>query len=295
MSSISFRCLMPLAAAALAAGCATVPGEPDPRDPFESVNRSVYKMNMAVDEHVFEPVATAYRDIVPPPVRSCVHNMFANMRDIWSAANSFLQARMPEGINTTGRVLMNSTLGVFGCFDRASEVGVARVQNDFGTTLGVWGFGQGPYLVLPFLGPSTVRDGVGMIADFQGNVIGYHDNVRLRNTLRGISLVDQRAQLIGAVDMVNKLALDPYSFVRDAYLQRREQRVRGFYADPDLPDYSLPDYDDPEAPDYDDPALPDYDDPEAPDYDDPAEAASSADSQASARSADEVPLPMLAR
>ncbi len=254
MKSLSIRCLMPLSAAVLVAGCATVPGEPDPRDPFEPLNRSIYQVNSVVDEQVLVRVATAYRDVVPPPVRSCVHNMFANLRDLWSAANSFLQARMPEGINSTGRVLMNSTLGAFGCFDPASEVGVARVKNDFGITLGVWGLDAGPYLVLPLLGPSSVRDGVGMIADFQGNVMGYHDNVRLRNTLRGISLVDERAQLIGAVEMVNRLALDPYSFVRDAYLQRREQRVRGSAAALDLPDYSLPEYDDPAVPDYDDPA-----------------------------------------
>lgn len=259
MKTPALRSLAPLTAALVLAGCATVPGEPNPQDPLESMNRAVYTFNSEVDQHLFVPIASAYRDIVPPPVRSCVRNFFGNLRDIWSAANSFLQLRVPDGINTVGRVLMNTTVGGLGCFDPATQVGVARIDNDFGVTLGVWGVGSGPYLVLPFLGPSTARDGVGMIADFYGNVIAYSDNVRLKNTLRGIGLVDQRASLIRAVDFVNEVALDPYSFVRDAYLQRRQQMILGPGLEYDLPDYSLPDYDDPEAPG----GLPNYEDPEA--------------------------------
>lgn len=241
----ALRSLVPLSAALVMAGCATVPGDPDPRDPFEGLNRTIYEVNTQVDRHVLIHVATAYRDVVPPPVRSCVHNFFGNLRDLWSAANSFLQLRVPDGINGVGRVLMNTTVGGLGCFDPASQVGVARNSNDFGITLGVWGLGSGPYLVLPLLGPSSVRDGTGMVADFYGNVLSYSDSVRFKNTMRGISLVDQRASLIEAVEMVNDLALDPYSFVRDAYLQRRQQKVMGADGDPTLPDYSLPD-DDPE-------------------------------------------------
>ncbi|MGE4341063.1 MAG: VacJ family lipoprotein [Pigmentiphaga sp.] len=247
MKLISTRSLLPLVVALLAAGCATVPGEPDPRDPLEPMNRTIYRVNSELDEHVFIHVVHAYRDIVPPPVRSCVRNMFGNLRDVWSAANSFMQLRVPDGINTVGRVLMNSSLGVLGCFDPASEVGVARINNDFGTTLGVWGVGAGPYLVLPLLGPSTARDGVGMVADFYGNVLTYSDNIRLKNTLRGISLIDQRANLVGTLELVDQLALDPYTFVRDAYLQRRMIQIRGRDAEFDLPDYSLPDYEDEEA------------------------------------------------
>lgn len=243
-----FRYSAPLLAASLAAGCATVPGEPDPRDPLESMNRSVYQFNDTVDRAVFRPVATAYRDIVPNPVRSCVSNFFDNLRDVWSAANSMLQGRVPDGINSIGRVLMNTSLGVFGCYDRAAQVGVPAIPNDFGTTLGVWGVGPGPYLVLPIIGPSTVRDGTGLAVDAYGGVIGNIENVRVRNSLFGTNLLDKRARLLDAGDLVDDLALDPYSFVRDAYLQQRQRRIRGI-DDSELPDYSLPDYgDDPGQP-----------------------------------------------
>lgn len=249
MMTISrLRIGLPLLAAGLLAGCATVPGEPDPRDPLESMNRSVYQFNDTVDRNVVRPVTLAYRDIVPPPVRSCVSNFFGNLWDVWSAANSVLQGRVPDGINSFGRVLMNTTLGVFGCYDRAAQVGVPRIANDFGTTLGVWGVGPGPYLVLPVLGPSTVRDAAGRVVDSQGGVIGNVENVRVRNTMIGTNLLDTRSRLLEAGDLVDDLALDPYSFVRDAYLQQRQRRIRGG-DDYDVPDYSLPDYgDDPGKP-----------------------------------------------
>lgn len=247
-SNLMTRGLTPLLAAGALAGCATVPGEADPRDPLEGMNRSVYQFNDAVDRTVIRPVALAYRDIVPPPVRSCVSNFFGNLRDVWSAANSIFQGRVPDGINSMGRVLMNTSLGVFGCYDRAAQVGVPPIANDFGTTLGVWGVGPGPYLVLPILGPSTVRDGTGRLVDGYSGVIGNVDNVRLRNSLRGTDLLDTRTRLLEAGDLVDDLALDPYSFVRDAYLQQRQRRIRGV-DDGDLPDYSLPDYgDDPGQP-----------------------------------------------
>lgn len=238
MSSRVSRRFAPLLIVGLVAGCATVPGEPDPRDPLESMNRSIYQFNDTVDRAVIRPVATAYRDIVPNPVRSCVSNFFGNLHDIWSAANSFLQGRGHDGVNSVGRVLMNTSLGVFGCFDRASEVGVARKPNDFGTTLGVWGIGPGPYLVLPILGPSTVRDGGGLVVDAYGGVIGNVENVRVRNSLIGGNLLDRRARLLDAGDMVDDLALDPYSFVRDVYLQHRESRIDGT----DNSDLNVPDY-----------------------------------------------------
>jgi len=237
--------LVPVAlAAALATGCATVPGEPDPRDPLEGMNRSVYQFNDTVDRAVFRPVAQAYQAVLPVPVRDCITNFFGNLGDVWSAANSFLQGRAPQGINTVGRVLMNSTLGVFGCFDPASSVGVPKVPNDFGTTLGVWGLAPGPYLVLPFFGPSTVRDGAGRIVDVYGGVVDHIDNVRVRNSLWGLGLLNDRSRLLDAGELLDDVALDPYSFVRDAYLQRRRNQIRGAEGESDLPDYSLPDYGD---------------------------------------------------
>lgn len=237
--------LAPCAAAAiLAAGCATVPGEPDPRDPLESMNRSVYQFNDAVDRAVFKPVAKTYQAVVPTPVRSCVSNFFGNLRDVWSSVNFFLQGQVPDGINTFGRVLMNTTVGGLGCFDAAATVGVPRQPNDFGMTLGVWGLQDGPYLVLPFFGPSTVRDGTGLLVDTVGGVVDHVENVRVRNSLWGVGLLDTRSRLLDAGDMVDDLALDPYSFVRDAYLQRRRGQLNILRGDAALPDYSLPDYGD---------------------------------------------------
>ena len=219
------------AAGALMAGCAA-PKNPDPRDPWEGFNRGVYKFNDSVDRVVFKPVAQAYTYVTPQPVRSCVHNIFSNVGDLWSGANSMLQGRGHDFVNTLGRFLFNTTMGVGGCFDVASANGARKIPNDFGTTLGVWGIGQGPYLVLPFFGSSTIRDGVGLAGDFYGRKATYTsisaiDNVPLRNSLWGLSVVDARASLLDATNTIDRVALDPYSFVRDAYLQRRAAMVLG--------------------------------------------------------------------
>ena len=205
---------------------------PDPRDPWEGFNRGVYKFNDSVDRVVFKPVAQAYTYVTPQPVRSCVHNIFSNVGDLWSGANSMLQGRGHDFVNTLGRFLFNTTMGVGGCFDVASANGARKIPNDFGTTLGVWGIGQGPYLVLPFFGSSTIRDGVGLAGDFYGRKATYTsisaiDNVPLRNSLWGLSVVDARASLLDATNTIDRVALDPYSFVRDAYLQRRAAMVLG--------------------------------------------------------------------
>ncbi|CAB3646349.1 MAG: MlaA family lipoprotein [Achromobacter pulmonis] len=236
------------AAGALMAGCAA-PQQPDPRDPWEGFNRGVYKFNDTVDRAVFKPVAQAYTYVTPEPVRSCVHNIFSNVGDLWSGTNSFLQGRGHDFVNTLGRFLFNTTMGVGGCFDVASANGARKIPNDFGTTLGVWGLGQGPYLVLPFFGSSSVRDGVGLIGDWQGRMHGYMgvsaiDNVPLRNSLWGLEVVDTRASLLNATDTIDRVALDPYSFVRDAYLQRRAAMVNGQRADDES---NLPNYEDDEG------------------------------------------------
>lgn len=236
------------AAGALMAGCAA-PQHPDPRDPWEGFNRGVYKFNDTVDRAVFKPVAQAYTFVTPQPVRSCVHNIFSNVGDLWSGTNSFLQGRGHDFVNTLGRFLFNTTMGVGGCFDVASANGARKIPNDFGTTLGVWGLGQGPYLVLPFFGSSSVRDGVGLIGDWQGRQYGYMgvsaiDNVPLRNSLWGLEVVDTRASLLSATDTIDRVALDPYSFIRDAYLQRRAAMVNGQRVDDES---SLPNYEDDEG------------------------------------------------
>ncbi len=237
-------------------GCATVAenrGAADPRDPLEGFNRGMYRFNENVDRAVLKPVAQGYVNVVPQPARDCVRNMFGNVGDVWSAINSFLQNRAPDGINSGFRVLMNSTLGVFGCFDLAAKNGLPRVRADFGQTMGVWGVGSGPYLVLPLLGPSTVRDAGGTAVDFLGDpvAVGSIDNVRLRNSVYGLKVLDKRAGLLEVGNLLNDVALDPYSFTRDAYLQRRASQIRGAKPGRDgddyLPDYSLPDYEDPDS------------------------------------------------
>ncbi|MDX3907986.1 MAG: VacJ family lipoprotein [Pigmentiphaga sp.] len=231
------------------AGCAAAPeGQTaDPRDPLEGFNRGVYKFNDTVDRAVLKPVAQGYVNVVPSPVRSCVRNMFNNVGDVWSAINSFLQNRAPDGLNSGFRVLLNTTMGVFGCFDLATQNGLPRNKADFGQTLGVWGVGPGPYLVLPLLGPSTVRDAGGTVVDFVGDpvAVGNIENVPVRNTLYGLRAVNTRANLLEVGDLLDQVALDPYTFTRDAYLQRRASLIRGVKSDGnELPDYSLPDYGD---------------------------------------------------
>lgn len=249
MTMPTYARLVPvLAVCALTAGCAA-PSNPDPRDPWEGFNRGVYKFNDTVDRAVLKPVAQAYTYVTPQPVRSCIHNMFSNVGDLWSATNSFLQGRGHDFVNTLGRFLFNTTMGVGGCFDVASANGARKIRNDFGTTLGVWGISQGPYLVLPIWGPSSVRDGVGLVGDWKGGAYTYSnpsaiDNSVIRNSLWGLELIDTRASLLDTTDTVDRVALDPYSFVRDAYLQRRAAMVRGTGGDADLPDYSIDDEDD---------------------------------------------------
>jgi phospholipid-binding lipoprotein MlaA len=213
--------------AALLAGCA-VPGQPDPRDPLEGINRGVYQFNDTVDRYAIKPVAQAYDFVTPDPVQNCIHNIFGNLGDVWSGMNSLLQGRPVDFINTFGRVLFNTTMGVGGCIDVATANGAKKIPNDFGTTLGVWGLGQGPFLVLPILGPSTVRDGAGLATAYMVNPVSVSevDNVRLRNSLWGLEAIDLRASLLNATDTVDNVALDPYSFVRDAYLQRRAALLR---------------------------------------------------------------------
>ena len=217
-----------LALGIMLVGCAT-PGPRDPQDPLEGLNRGVYKFNDTLDRALLRPVAQAYTDLTPEPARRCLYNIFNNIDDVWSGANSFLQGRGHDFVNTLGRFLFNTTLGVGGCFDVASANDARKIRNDFGVTLGVWGLGQGPYLVLPLIGPSSVRDGVGRIGDWVGDPIALHgfNNVPLRNSLLGLRALDTRANLLHASEMVDRAALDPYSFVRDAYLQRRSTMVLG--------------------------------------------------------------------
>jgi phospholipid-binding lipoprotein MlaA len=206
----------------LLSGCATV-ANPDPRDPLESYNRSMTNFNEQVDALVLKPVAIAYKDITPAPVRTGVSNFFANLSDVWSFVNNVLQLRGEAAASTFMRVNVNTFMGLGGVLDIASELGIDRYRQDFGLTLGRWGMGTGAYVVLPILGPSTVRDTFALPVDMKGNVVSYVDPVSARNSLYALRAVDTRANLLRAGNVLDSAALDKYSFTRDVFLQVRSQ------------------------------------------------------------------------
>lgn len=210
-------------------GCASV-SNPDPRDPFESFNRGVYAFNERLDEAVLKPVATAYKQITPPLVRTGVGNFLGNLEDGWSSVNSLLQGKLRHAVDNFFRFGVNSTFGLFGVLDVANEMQIDRHAEDFGQTLGVWGFGPGPYLMLPALGSSSVRDTVALPLDWRGNLAAYVHPVAARNSVFVINLVDTRASLLTVSSSLDEVALDKYSFIRDAFLQRRRNAV--FDGDP---------------------------------------------------------------
>jgi phospholipid-binding lipoprotein MlaA len=209
-------------AALLLGGCAT---NGDPRDPLEPMNRVVYKFNDGVDNLVIRPFASLYREFVAPPIRTGISNLFSNINDVIVALNNLLQGKIPDAINDAGRILVNTTLGVFGVLDVATELGVDKHNEDFGQTLGRWGFSDGPYIVLPFLGPSNVRDTFGWVGDAYAWPVSYLEPNSHRNAIIGLRLITVRADLLEASQILETAALDPYAFVRDAYLQRRRNQV----------------------------------------------------------------------
>ncbi len=206
------------------AGCAAT-GEGDPRDPLEPMNRAVYRFNEVVDEAVAKPVAIVYRDAVPAPVRGWVRNFFGNIGDVFIGANNLLQGKVGDGLLDWFRVAVNTVMGPFGINDWASEMGIEKHNEDFGQTFGRWGFGPGPYLVLPILGSSTVRDALGTGLDLYTDPVGEFDPTRLRNAMVVTRLVGVRADLLDASRILDEAALDKYTFQRDAYLQRRRSLV----------------------------------------------------------------------
>lgn len=220
-----------LAVALLLSACATGPNA-NPKDPLEPFNRGVDQFNDAVDRAVVKPVATVYRGAVPSPVRTGVTNFFANLQDGWSGVNNALQLKGAAAADSFVRFGVNTFLGLGGVLDIASEMGIERHTKDFGHTLGYWGVGPGPYLVLPLLGPSTVRDTVALPVDIKGNLVSGISDVPTRNSATGLNLLSQRARLLDASDLLDEVALDRYAFTRDAFLQRRRYSVY----DGNLPD-----------------------------------------------------------
>jgi phospholipid-binding lipoprotein MlaA len=208
----------------LLAGCASGPNA-HPRDPLEPLNRSVARFNEVVDDVVLKPVATVYREVTPSPVRTGIHNFYGNLGDVWSFVNHVLQLKGQAAAETFMRVTVNTVLGMGGVLDIATEMGIERQKEDFGQTLGRWGMPPGPYLVLPVLGSSTLRDAAALRADALGNVIADVDHVRTRNALTALQVVDTRASLLRAGQVLDEAALDKYSFTRDVYLQKRRNDV----------------------------------------------------------------------
>ena len=211
-------------AALLLAGCATT-GANDPRDPWEGMNRKTFAFNEKLDEAVLKPVAQGYQKVVPAPAREGVNNFFANLEDIGTSLNNFLQGKPKEGLSDAGRFVINSTLGIFGLWDVASPMGLEKHDEDFGQTLGRWGVRSGPYLVLPLLGPSSARDAPARIVDPSWYYSTYIDPESVYWGLRGLDIVRTRANLLSAESVLQQAALDKYTFIRDAWLQRRRSQV----------------------------------------------------------------------
>lgn len=216
-------------------GCATVSGPTDPRDPLESYNRSVYEFNDGLDRYLLKPVAKGYDAITPNPVQKGIRNFFSNIDDVLVMFNDLLQLKFLQFASDTGRFLINTTLGLGGLIDWATDMGLPKHNEDFGQTLGYWGVPEGPYFVLPFLGPSTIRDTTGLVVDasqfdpiWQEIENGYPLHRRDKDISWGLTTVkfiDTRASLLKAEKIMDEAALDRYTFIREFYLQRRENLV----------------------------------------------------------------------
>ena len=219
---LSIRAIGIVLFVSLLAGCAT--GR-DPRDPFESLNRGIYQFNDGLDKAILKPVAEGYRAILPQFVRSSVSNFFSNINDILVALNNLLQGKFATAYSDFGRIAINTTIGLGGLFDVATEAGIEKHDEDFGQTLGWWGFSDGPFIMLPFFGPSNMRDTGGRVVDFFTDPITYVRPTGVRWGLWGTRVVSRRAELLDASTILEAAALDPYEFVRDAYAQRRRNLI----------------------------------------------------------------------
>lgn len=226
--------LAAILAAALTAGCAHVPPQgapgakawvPSRADPWEALNRRIFAFNEAVDEAVLAPVARAYRAVLPEPVRQGIDNVLGTAGDAWAAVNHLLQGKPKAAADTGMRVGVNLVFGMLGVLDVASELGLERQNEDFGQTLGRWGLGSGPYLVLPLLGPSSVRDTAGFVVDRRFDLAQVPSSERDGYAVTALELVHTRAGLLSTGQLLGQIALDRYTFVRDAYLAKRRNDV----------------------------------------------------------------------
>ena len=205
-------------------GCATSGGTSG--DPIEGYNRAMFGFNDTLDKAIIKPVASGYKAVMPEIARTGVTNFFANLADIWIGINNILQGKVGAGVSDLGRFAINSTIGIVGLIDVASKAGLDKHNEDFGQTLGRWGVGSGAYVVLPFFGPSNVRDGFSrLVIDWHGDPLWYVANIPTRNQLIGVRIVDDRANLLDLGRLAEEAALDHYAYVRDAFLQRRRSLI----------------------------------------------------------------------
>jgi phospholipid-binding lipoprotein MlaA len=211
-----------IAIALALAGCATT----ESKDPLEKFNRAMFSFNDAVDQAALKPAAEAYTTLLPSFLQTGVSNFFGNLGDVWTAFNNLLQGKVADGMSDVMRVAINSTLGFCGVLDIGSEAGLVKHKEDFGQTLGRWGVASGPYVVMPLLGPSTLRDTLATPVDINGDPWDYARPIGARNFGYGLRVVDQRSAVLDASNLLEEAALDRYEFVRDAYLQRRESKIR---------------------------------------------------------------------
>lgn len=205
------------------------------QDPWEGFNRKVFVFNDTLDTYALKPIAKGYRVITPDPVEDGISRMFSNVGEIVNVVNGLLQGKFRQAGNDTGRFLVNTTIGLVGFFDVADDLGLPKSDGeDFGQTLGTWGVGSGPYIVIPLLGPSTMRDGPAKLVDFLVDPVSEIDHVPTRNTVYGVDVVSTRADLLKAEDLIKG---DKYSFIRDVYLQRREYLLNDGNVEDDFGDY----------------------------------------------------------
>ena len=231
MKSRTARAMRTLGVVAVAvlAGCAAAPSQVDPLEP---ANRAMFEVHEVADKYVMKPVVDVYTAVVPKLVRTGVSNFFNNFDDLFSGINALLQGKPDKAGNDFGRVLVN-TFVLGGIFDVASDLGIERGGEDFGQTFGVWGLPQGPYLFVPIIGPTTVRDGTGLLVRLYVGPVGFIPDVPVRNSIYGVGAVDLRAQATDAISIADTASLDKYVFIRNAYLQRRRYLVYDGNAPPE--------------------------------------------------------------
>lgn len=207
-------------------GCTTLDGPKNPDDPFESFNRSMYAFNETVDKYAFKPIAQGYQAITPEPVDRGISNFFSNLDDVLVLINDLLQLKIDRAASTSARIVFNTTFGLLGFMDVATDFGLPKHDEDFGQTLGYWGVDSGPYLVLPFFGSSSIRDAIGFTVDTYEFDFVYDDmSPEHVYALYAVKYIDIRADLLKAKDIVDETAPDPYAFIRDGWMQRRKNQV----------------------------------------------------------------------